>query len=233
VAGDMDYEGVPLETVRDHYELWRWRLERETSMRLVDAWVRVGASSLHAGTKERLMHVAWALASFERAFTVLDEDAHRAQVIRKNQEAPAPMAVLSGPYAQSLDYLLTMGLWMDLGEVLIAYRTICDRFGHLREPVRKSRLGVSARDLEDEITTLEDRRLPSLSGTSIRDLATTILHHAWHPTRGNGLEIEIAWKGSADEPIIDFASGDVRGELVALVEETSAQVNGFLLSAIP
>lgn len=223
-------ETVSFETVRTHHGIWRWKMERESSQRLVRSWRAVAAAHLHSETKTQLMNVAWSLASFERAYNILIADAHRAEHARA-VGVPAIMALLTGPYERSLEYLLTMSLWMDLGDVLAAYRTIVDRFTHLRGSARRQRLSMSPAELEREITILQNRRLPSLSNEPLMILANRILHQAWHPTEDDALALEIHWKGSAEEPVIDFASGDVRGELLSLVEGTSGQVNEFVAAA--
>jgi hypothetical protein len=50
------------------------------------------------------------------------------------------MRVVSGKYEDSLDYLLTMSLWMDLAEVFVAYRTIPAR---LKQIKRHGKRGAS------------------------------------------------------------------------------------------
>jgi hypothetical protein len=70
---------------------------------------------------------------FIRAYDGLLEDIVRAERAR-NVGVPAVMKVFTGPYPDSLDYMIAMSLWMDLGDVLVAYRTIMDRLGHLRTP---------------------------------------------------------------------------------------------------
>lgn len=50
---------------------------------------------------------------FERAFDVLMADMERAERSR-SQGVPDVMAKLTGPYAESLDYLIAMGSWLDL-----------------------------------------------------------------------------------------------------------------------
>ncbi|HEU4422393.1 MAG TPA: hypothetical protein VFR67_07610, partial [Pilimelia sp.] len=116
----MDAEMVSFQTTREYYGIWRWKIERESSNRLVALWAAIGASKLDDDTKVRLANVAWALASFERAYDVLREDMVRAETARSAGVPPA-MKFLTGPYENSLDYLLGMSLWMDLADVLIAY----------------------------------------------------------------------------------------------------------------
>jgi hypothetical protein len=145
-----DEEMVSLATVRDHYGVWRWRIERDSSNRLVEAWAKIGASALPDDTTVRLANVAWAVAVFERAYDVLLADIVRAEQAR-NVGVPAVMALLTGPYQDSLDYLLGMSLWMDLGDVLVAYRTIAERLKRLK------RLGET--ELTEEAAQLVTRRI--------------------------------------------------------------------------
>jgi hypothetical protein len=126
---------VSTQTLREHYGFWRWQVERASSNRLVGLWTKIGSSSLDHAAKVSLANIAWALAAFERSYDILGEDIVRAERAR-NEGVPTPMAVLSGPYPASFDYLIGMSLWMDLGDVLVAYRTIMDRFGHLRGTAR-------------------------------------------------------------------------------------------------
>jgi hypothetical protein len=92
---------VSTETLREHYGIWRWRIERDSSNRLVQLWVKIGASNLDNDTKVDLVNVAWALASFERAYDVLVADMGRAEHAH-NVGVPAVMSFLTGPYEGSL-----------------------------------------------------------------------------------------------------------------------------------
>jgi hypothetical protein len=65
----MSESRLSFETLREHYGIWRWRIERDSSNRLVELWAKIGASSLDNDTKVGLANVAWALASFERHMT--------------------------------------------------------------------------------------------------------------------------------------------------------------------
>jgi hypothetical protein len=103
----MDAEMASFETAREHYGIWRWKIERDSSNRLVRLWAEIDGSSLDNDTKIALANVGWALASFERAYDVMLEDIVRAERAR-NQGVPAVMKILTGPYEDSLDYLLGM-----------------------------------------------------------------------------------------------------------------------------
>jgi hypothetical protein len=149
----------------------------------------------------------------------------------RNDGVPAAMTILSGPYQDSLDYLIGMSLWMDLGDVLVAYRTIMDRFGHLRTPARRQSPPWPKTDVDRELATLESRRLPELSSDSMRVLAATILHLTWHPNKDSTLAFQLYWKG-ADPKALDFAEGDLRGSLDMLVAETLEQVYEFILAVL-
>jgi hypothetical protein len=228
----MDAEMVSFETVQHHYGIWRWRIELESSNRLVRVWSEIDASGLADDTKVRLANVAWAVAAFERAYDVLLADIVRAEQAR-NVGVPPVMAFLSGPYGSSLEYLLGMSLWMDLGDVLVAYRTIAKRLERLRERqiARRSATPWSAADIDREIRILEARTLPELSTEPMTILAGTILHDTWDPSKGLTLAFRLYWKGS-NPAALDFAEGDFRGALATLFDETVEQVGGFIRGAL-
>jgi hypothetical protein len=226
----MSEPRVSFETLREHYGIWRWRIERDSSNRLVKLWVKIGASSLDDDTKVGLANVAWAVASFERAYDVLVADIGRAERAH-NIGVPPVMKFLTGPYEGSLDYLLGMSLWMDLGDVLISYRTIVERFGHLRRPARRQRLPMAVTEVDRQIGILEERELPELSGEPITKLADRILHETWHPNASRALGFQLYWK-DADPKSLDFAEGNFRDSLKALVEATLEQVCEFILAAL-
>jgi hypothetical protein len=228
----MDAETVSFETVMEHYGIGRWRIERDSSNRLVKLWADVDASGLPNDAKVRLANVAWALAAFERAYDVLLADIVRAERAR-NEGVPPVMWALTGAYEDSLDYLLGMGLWMDLGDVLVAYRTIVKRLERLgqRPIVRRSSTPWTADDIDREVRTLMGRTLPELSSQPVTILAGTILHDTWDPNVELSLAFNIYWKGS-DPSTLDFAEGDFRAELSTLVDETLEQVDNFINSAL-
>lgn len=227
----MAGEYVSFETVRTHHAIWRWKLERDASDRLVKSWQTIHESALHRDAKTPLMNVSWSLATFERNYHMLATDARRAEQAR-SEGVPAIMAHLTGPYEQSLEYLLTMSLWMDLGEVLAAYRTVVDRFAHLRGPARRGRLPVALDVVEDELAVLRGRKLSALSDEPMTRLANRVLHEAWHPTADDALALEIHWKQRDGGDFIDFANGDVRDELLSLAEDTLKQIRAFIALAV-
>lgn len=141
------------------------------------------------------------------------------------------MSFLTGPYEGSLDYLLGMSLWMDLGDVLISYRTIVERFGHLRRPARRRRLPMAVTEVERQIGILEAKQLPELSGEPITKLADRILHETWHPNASQALGFQLYWTDT-DPKSLDFSEGDFKGSLKALVEGTLRQVYEFILAAL-
>lgn len=153
----------------------------------------------------------------------MEADAKRAERI-ENQGAPAVLTFLSGPYgANSLGYLLATGLWMDLGEVLTAYRTLQDRFGHLRRMVRSAG-PLTEQDFQTEKAALDARRLPELGTQPIRQLAVNVLHHYWHPTTP-GVAFAWAWTGKPGKRTVNFTEqGDLRESLFSVVGETVDQV---------
>lgn len=214
----MAAEYVSFETVRTYHGIWRWKLERDASNRLVKSWQTVHGSELHPEAKTRLMNVSWSLATFERSYHMLASDARRAEQAR-SEGVPAIMALLTGPYEQSLEYLMTMSLWMDLGEVLAAYRTVVDRFAQLKGPARRGRLPVAQDVVEEELSVLRGRQLPALSAEPVSRLANRVLHEAWHPTDYDALGLEIHWKERDGDYFVDFGHGDVRDELLTLTEK--------------
>jgi hypothetical protein len=226
----MDAGMVSFQTTREYYGVWRWKIERQSSNRLVKLWAEIGSSSLDDAAKVSLVNVAWALASFERSYDVLVEDIVRGERAR-NVGVPAMMQVLTGPYPDSLDYLIGMSLWMDLDDVLVAYRTIMDRFRLLKTPARRQSPPWPKADVDRELAILETRRLPELSADSMRELADAILHLRWHPNREPTLAFQLYWKGD-DPKTLDFAEGDFRGRLNTLVEETLKQVYEFILAVL-
>lgn len=42
----MSHETVSFETTRKHYGVWRWRMERQSSIRFVEAWRQIGYCAL-------------------------------------------------------------------------------------------------------------------------------------------------------------------------------------------
>jgi hypothetical protein len=220
-------ESVSTETLQDHYQVWRWRLELESSQRFVELWKEIGASNLGDIEKLVLVDVAWALASFERGYDLLIADIARAERAR-NHGVPAVMARLTGPYEDSLDYLIAASLWMDLGDVLVWYRAIADRLGHLKGSARQGRVLVTESEIRYQLDVLDGRMLPELSSERVRDLADNLLHHSWHPSRASGrLSIDLYWKGD-DPKTVDFAQADFRSRLKALIEETIEQICVFI-----
>jgi hypothetical protein len=209
----MSESRVSFETLREHYGIWRWRIERDSSNRFVQLWANIGASSLDNDTKVSVANVALAWPSFERAYDVLVADIGRAERAH-NVGVPAVMSFLTGPYEGSLDYLLGTSLWMDLGDVLISYRTIVERFGYLKRPARRRRLPVTVTEVERQIGILEARELPELSQEPITKLADRILHETWHPNASQTLGFRLYWKDT-DPKSLDFAEGDFTGSLKA------------------
>ena len=131
----MDAGTVSFQTTREFCGVWRWKIERQSSNRLVKLWAEIGSSSLDDAAKVSLVNVAWALASFQRSYDVFGRghcsSRNGAQRTRAGRDEGTHR-----PTPDSLDYLIGMSLWMDLGDVLVAYRTIMDRFGHLRTTAR-------------------------------------------------------------------------------------------------
>jgi hypothetical protein len=90
----VDAGSVSFETTREYYGIWRWKIERQSSNRLVKLWTQIGSSGLDDAAKVSLVNVAWALASFERSYDVLVEDIVQAERAR-NVGVPAVMKVLT------------------------------------------------------------------------------------------------------------------------------------------
>ena len=223
VSSFVDEETVSVATLALHYGQYRWTLERAAAMRFTGLWERIGASKFQERDKERLTAVIWALASLERAFQVLEADAKRAEEV-ENHGAPAVMTFLSGPYAGSLHYLLGTGLWMDLGEVLTAYRALVDRLRRVLDAVRAGRLPLTEEEYAAELAALDGRRLPELGDRSIRKMVDNLLHEAWHPTTP-GVAFDWAWSGDEGQRKVNFTDeGDLRESLFQLMSETVDQI---------
>jgi hypothetical protein len=75
-------ESVSTEALQDHYQIWRWRLELDSSRRFVGLWQETNESQLDNDAKLAVVDVAWALASFERAYDVLVADLLRAERVQ-------------------------------------------------------------------------------------------------------------------------------------------------------
>jgi hypothetical protein len=225
----MDEETVSVETLARHYRQYRWVLERESAMRFAGLWSFIGASDLQDGDKETLINIIWGLASLERSLQVLEADAARAEEVM-NEGTPAPMLLLSGPYGpKSLEYLLATGLWMDLSEVLTAYRTLQMRLGHLRRSARGGRLPVTPQEIDSQISRLDARRLPELGRRPIRELANNLLHQDWHPT-APGVDFGWVWSGNEGERKVNFTEeGDLRESLFTVIEETVEQIRTLVV----
>ena len=131
------------------------------------------------------------------------------------------MTRLTGRYEGSLWYLLATSLWMDLGEVLGAYRTLRNRVRSLK------RASSDPSAVERLASHLEAGRLPELSSESVIDMADHILHTTWDPGGSPGRDLQLAWKGS-DPKTVDFVEGDLRG----LAEDTINQVGAFIDDAV-
>jgi hypothetical protein len=229
----MDDGMVSLKTVQEHYGIWRWRIEKDSSNELVKIWSDIDGSGLPDDTKVRLANVAWALGAFERSYDLLLADIVRAEKAR-NEGAPPLMKHLTGPYEDSLDYLLGMGLWMDLGDVLVAYRTIAKRIDRgLKDGgvLRRSSTPWKLADVREQVEKMEARALPELGTDPVTIMANTILHRTWDPSVELTMAFKIYWKGS-DPETLDFAEGDVRGALSKLVDETVEQIRQFLRSVL-
>jgi hypothetical protein len=224
---------VSAKTLQEHYGIWRWKIERESSNRLVQLWARIGESSLPDDTKVRLADVAWALGAFERAFDVLMADMGRAERARSDGVPPV-MGELTGPYENSLDYLLGMGLWMDLGDVLVAYRTICKRIDKvLRQGgvLRRATTKWTRQDVDDQVAMMQARTLQGLGADKVTIMASTVLHHTWEPSAQRDMGLQVYWKGP-NHQTVDFAADDVREALTKLVEETLEQVYVFITAQL-
>jgi hypothetical protein len=65
----MDGGTVSFQTTREYYGVWRWKIQRQSSNRLVKLWLRSARRALNAA-KVSLVNLAWALASFERSYDV-------------------------------------------------------------------------------------------------------------------------------------------------------------------
>ncbi|MEU4553501.1 hypothetical protein [Micromonospora violae] len=223
----MDSENVSFETAFEHYSVYRWKIERGPAQRLVEVWSKVANSELHPDVKIVLTDVAWALAAFERAHETLEFNALRVEKFKSNG-APAVMTLLSGPYRGSLDYNLTISLWMDIADVFVWYRTICERLGKLKTCIRKAALPLIMSELESQINTLKRRRISAFGGATAVDLANELLHKSRHPVSATDLSLNLYWTGKNHE-IVDFTeSGEARSSLGELRRISTEQVVRFI-----
>lgn len=226
-AGAPAGETVSFDTVRHHYGIWHWRIEREASQRFIATWSKIAASTLEEDAQLRLSNVAWALAGFERAYDLLAENFHRLEQARLDGVPPI-MQVLSGPYGTSLESLLVASLWIDLAEVVTHFRTVVDRFGYLRRPARGNQLPADVSAVDAELIWLKSLSLPALAALPVTKLADNVLHEAWHPAGcSDGLSFPVYFRTSG---AADVAEDDLRGQLRELVEATLSRVTTFVLT---
>lgn len=224
---DEDKAGtVPFTETQRQYEVWRWRLEQPVAQHFTGLWSRIAASSHDDDTQITLVNVAWGLAALERAWHVLLADVERIERTKRDG-APAIMVHLSGGHQDSLNYLLAQSLWLDLGDVLTAYRVICDRFKSLTGSKRRGTLKEESDRIKAEHETLKQRTLPALSAEPVVILANNVLHQSWHPDNAEDLSIQIVFKGDGGDEF-DFARDNAMQELQALVAATRQQIDGFL-----
>ena len=224
-AAQAPNQSISFEQTRAQYRIWRWRLEQPSSARFVRTWSEIGASTFDESARLALANVAWGLAALERAWAVLLEDAARLESV-KREGAPAIMHFLSGPYERSLEYVLGTSLWMDLGDVLAAYRTVVERFSLLKGPARRGSLRPFVDTVTGELAVLQQRRVPTLSNDTLSRLANRVLHESWHPLGNRELAFELHWRGDTGQEV-DFAPDPVIDALGTEIEETSGQVNAF------
>lgn len=125
----------------------------------------------------------------------------------------------------SLHYLMATGLWMDLGDVLTAYRTVADRLRLLLKGVRAGRVTLTPDELAAEMTALESRRLSELSGQPLREMADNLLHRSWRPTTST-VAFTWAWTTGQDgrQTINFIESGDLRESVFEVIGETVDQI---------
>lgn len=227
VAGAQAGETVSFATTRRHYGIWHWRIERDSSQRFVALWSRIAASPLEEDAQLRLFNVAWALAGFERSYDLLAENFHRLEQARL-EGVPPVMEFLSGPYETSLESLFGASLWIDLAEVVTHFRTVVDRFGHLKRPARRKQLPASVSAVEAELSCLQSLTLPALAAVPVTRLADNVLHEVWHPAGSSGgLSFPVYFRASG---LADLAEDDLRGQLRDLVEATLSRVTTFVLA---
>lgn len=220
----MPEELLSFQEARKQYGVWRWRIELDPAVRFGQSWADIGACADTESAKIRLLDVAWAEAAFMRAYNVLLEDCWRTQSAR-NEGVPAMMTVLSGAYFDSLERLLTTSLWMDLGDVLIAYRTLTERVKKCKRHV------LTPQEIASQVKTLQQRRLPLLSDEPVTLVAGHILHASWDPVGQQPLTVQIVWKPT-EPPTVDFAEGPFLESLADLVADTRQQVADFLARAL-
>jgi hypothetical protein len=184
----------------------------ESFQRFADTWTKIAASSLVPDVQVRFANVAWALAGFERSYDLLTENFHRTEEAMRNGVPPV-MAFLSGPHEESLQLLLGASLWLDLGEVIAHYRTVADRFAHLKGATRRGLIPAEAATVEGELHWLRSQSLPALANAPVTKLADRVLHEAWHPAGSTEMSFPLYFRESGR---VDLAEADLRQELQAL-----------------
>ena len=120
---------------------------------------------------------------------------------------------------------MATGLWMDLGDVLTAYRTVADRLRLLLNGVRAGRVPLTPDEFAAETTALESRRLPELSGQPLREMADNLLHRSWHPTTSK-VAFTWAWTTEPDgRQTVNFTEiGNLRESVFEVIGETVDQI---------
>src|SRR6266851_10510769 len=141
--------------------------------------------------------------------------------------APASVAFLTGPYGESLDYLVATSLWMDLADVLVSYRTLVNRLGHLRGHIRRRFISMDMSDFDSQFDSLNNKALPEISGDTVRRLADRLVHESWHPGGTSELTFRLYWKGD-NQQTVDFAESNAREALDSLIEDTTMQLRDFI-----
>src|SRR5215213_8437121 len=166
---------VSVSTLKLRHGYYRWAIERESAYRFVRLWSRLGSSRLIETDKITLTNVLWAIAAMERSYRTLEINVDRASMARDGGVPPV-MALMSGPYPESLDYALGQSLWLGLADVLVWYRAVVDRLGHLKAAVRKARIPLSLPELGQELSTANARVISEFGGKRVCNLADNLLH---------------------------------------------------------
>lgn len=137
------------------------------------------------------------------------------------------MQFMSGGYGvASLHSSFAISLWLDLSNVLVWYRTVVDRLGHLKRAARNRRVSVEVVRIENEETVLRARTIHEFGGTAIVVLANSLVHESWHPKGSpRDLNIGLYWKESDSGRRVAFTEdGDVRDSVFDAIVETRVQI---------
>ncbi len=160
---------VSVSTLKLHHGYYRWAIERESASRSVRLWSRLGSSKLIETDKITLRNVLWAIAAMERSYRTLEINVDRRlwHVMKA-----CHLSWLSCPGHTVVSRWTSLGqsLWLDLADVLVWYRAVVDRLGHVRCGSQRADTPFAART-RAELSTANTRVISEFGGKRVRKLA--------------------------------------------------------------